>query len=157
MLITTGAPNVILIRADARSRAAIGTFDYTDLNAYLLLVVGLAKPDEEHISSFDELAKKAREGKIIPLRDIKDIGRKEEFLTLPHTANLTLAVAAFASGIHRIIVTREGTMDVIGVLTQLRLVRFFWENGRNFPAIDTLCPSTLKDLHIGSHTVTSIK
>jgi len=157
LLITTDAPNVVLIRENARSCAAIGTFDYTDLNTYLLLVVGLAKPDEEHISSFNELARRGREGKIIPLRDIKDIGRKEEFLTLPHTANLTHAVAAFASGIHRIIVTTEGTMDVVGVLTQLRLVRFFWENGRNFPAIDTLYPSTLKELNIGSHTVTSIK
>ena len=56
----------MLLRENATSRAATGTFDYSDLNAYLLLVVGLAHPSEDEVASFDQLAKKGREGKPIP-------------------------------------------------------------------------------------------
>lgn len=154
---SAGAPNVVLIRGHNESRKAIGTFDYSDLNAYLLLVIGLAKPNENHISSFNELARRGRTGKAVPLRDISDIGRREAFITLPHTANLTHAVEIFGSGVHRIIIVQEGTQDVVGILSQLRLVRFFWENGRNFLAIEPLFPQALRDLNIGSHHVRSIK
>lgn len=157
LLVSSGPPNVVLIRSSPNSRTAIGTYDYDDLNAYLLLVVGLAKPDEEHYQSFNQLAQKGREGKPIPLRDIKDLGRKEPLVKLPHTANLTQAVEVFGSGIHRIVVTKEYNGDVVGVLTQLRLLRFFYENRSGFPPIEHLYGCTLKDLNIGSHTVIAIK
>jgi hypothetical protein len=156
-LISGGSPNVVLLRDKPESRVAIGTFDYSDLNAYLLLVVGLSQPAESDISSFNELARKGREGKEIPLRDVKDLGRKEPLITLPHTASLTKAVEIFGSGIHRVVIVKEHTMDVVGVLTQLRLVSFFWENGRAFPAIEELFPQTLQNLNIGSHSVYAIK
>lgn len=157
LLISSGSPNVVLLRETAESRTAVGTFDYSDLNAYLLLVVGLAQPDERHVASFNELAQKGREGKPIPLKDVKFLNEKEPLVTLPHTADLTKAVEIFGSGIHRIIIVEEQTTNVVGVLTQLRLVRFFWENGRNFPAVDRLYPHTLKDLDLGSHNVLAIK
>ena len=154
---TKGAPNVVLIRPDPKSRRAIGTFDYSDLNAYLLLVVGLARPDVGHLQSFNELARKGREGKVIPVKDIKDLGRREPLVVLPHTAKLTQAVETFGSGVHRIMIAQEGTQDIIGILTQLRLVRFFWENGRDFPQIDRIFPNSLMDLRVGSKAVRSIK
>ncbi|KAL2356251.1 hypothetical protein BJ546DRAFT_907692 [Cryomyces antarcticus] len=156
LLISSGAPNVVLIRETADSRTAVGTFDYSDLNAYLLLVVGLAHPDEDHISSFKELAKKGREGKTIVLSDVEGLGRKEPLLVLPNTEGLSKAVEIFGSGIHRITIVKEGTTDVVGILTQLRLVRFFWENGRQFPAIDSLYQHSLKDLDLGTHSVFAI-
>ncbi|KAF2399918.1 hypothetical protein EJ06DRAFT_530699 [Trichodelitschia bisporula] len=155
-LITGGSPNVVLLRDSPTSQTAIGTFDYSDLNAYLLLVVGLAQPDERHSSSFKELAQKGREGQPIPLRDVKDLGKKEPLITLPHSANLTKAVEVFGSGIHRIIVVKEHTADVVGVLTQLRLVRFFWEHRHNFPVIEPLYQRTLRELDIASHSVIAI-
>ncbi|KAF2086227.1 hypothetical protein K490DRAFT_44470, partial [Saccharata proteae CBS 121410] len=156
VLISSGSPNVVLLRESPESRTAVGTFDYSDLNAYLLLVVGLAQPTEDEMPSFNELAQKGREGKPIPLKDVKDLGRKEPLVTLPRTAELTKAVEIFGSGIHRIIVVEENTTNVIGILTQLRLVGFFWHNGRNFPAIDKLYSLTLRDLNIGSHSVFAI-
>ena len=90
LLIESGAP-VLLIRSHAESQSAIGTFDYTDLNAYLLLVVGLAQPDEAHIQDFQELARKAREGRPIPLKDVKNLGRKDPLTFLPQTADLIKA------------------------------------------------------------------
>ncbi|KAF2827605.1 hypothetical protein CC86DRAFT_393695 [Ophiobolus disseminans] len=157
VLVQQGAPNVILLRDSKDSKYATGTFDYSDLNAYLLLVVGLAHPDEEDTASFDELAKKGREGKPIPLRDVKEVGNKKEpLITLPRTADLTKAMEVFGSGVHRVLVADEGTTDVIGVLTQLRLVQFFWENRQSFPDVDQLYPHLIKDLNIGSKNVLAI-
>lgn len=157
ILVKHGAPNVVLLREHANTRHATGTFDYSDLNAYLLLVLGLAHPDEEDIGSFDELAKKGREGKPIPLRDVKEVGgKKEPLITLPHTADLTKAMEVFGSGVHRVLVAEEGTTDIIGVLTQLRLVSFFWENRQSFPGVDQLYSQLIKDLNIGSQTVLAI-
>ncbi|KAF2174773.1 hypothetical protein K469DRAFT_680870 [Zopfia rhizophila CBS 207.26] len=156
VLVQSGAPNVVIIREDANSRTATSTFDYSDLNAYLLLVVGIAHPTESDIASFDELAKKGRQGKPIPLRDIKDLGRKEPLITLPQTANLAKAMEVFGSGVHRILVVEENTTDVIGILTQLKLVQFFWENRKSFPVVDQLYPQLIKDLNIGSHSVYAI-
>lgn len=156
MLIDSGAP-VLLIRETAQGTSAVGTFDYSDLNAYLLLVVGLAQPDEEHITSFRELARKAREGSKIPLRDIKDLGRKEPLMTLPTSANLMTAVETFGGGVHRVVVVKENSTEVVGIFSQGRLVRFLWENGRSFPVIDQLYPQYLKDLQLGSQQVIAIK
>ncbi|KAL2013987.1 hypothetical protein VTN00DRAFT_1512 [Thermoascus crustaceus] len=155
LLIDSGAP-VLLIRETAQDTSAVGTFDYSDLNAYLLLVVGLAQPDEEHITSFRELAQKAREGSKIPLRDIKDLGRKEPLMTLPTSANLMTAVETFGGGVHRVVVVKENSTEVVGIVSQGRLVRFLWENGRSFPVIDQLYPQYLKDLQLGSQQVIAI-
>ncbi|KAI9779601.1 MAG: cell separation during budding [Geoglossum umbratile] len=155
LLIESGAP-VILLRETPESKAACGTFDYSDLNAYLLLVVGLVQPEEGDISSFQELAKRAREGNPIPVKHVKDLGKKNAFTILPESAPLPLAVEIFGSGVHRIAIAKEGTNEVVGVLSQLRLVEFFWENGRSFPSVDTLYHQQLKDLNIGSSQVIAI-
>ncbi|PSN62875.1 hypothetical protein BS50DRAFT_577758 [Corynespora cassiicola Philippines] len=156
LLVTSGAPNVVLLRENENSRTATGTFDYSDLNAYLLLVVGLAHPEEADVASFDELARKGREGKPIPLKDVKDLGKKEPLITLPESADLTKAVEVFGSGVHRVLVAEENGTDIVGVLTQLRLVKFFWENRQSFPAVDQLYPQLIRDLNIGSHSVFAI-
>ena len=135
----------------------LGTFDYTDLNAYLLMVVGVAQPDEGHVQDFQELAKKGREGRPIPVVDVKKLGREESLTKLSHTVDLMKAVEAFGQGLHRIVIVKEGTDDVVGVLSQSRLVRFLWENGRSFPVIEQLYHQYLRDLKIGSNEVVSIK
>ncbi|KAI9707667.1 MAG: cell separation during budding [Candelina mexicana] len=157
LLIDSEAP-VVLIRESPNSKTAIGTFDYSDLNAYLLLVVGVAKPEEGQVSSFKELVNKAMLHDKIPLRDIKDLelGKKEPFVTLSRAENLMKAVEIFGSGIHRILIVEEGTTQITGILSQLTLVKFLWENGRSFPAIDQLYPQHLKDLAIGSMVVIGI-
>ena len=148
---------MVLIRSEKTTRKVVATFDYGDLNAYLLVVVGLARPEEKHLPSFKELTRKAREGKPIPVIDVKQLGRYDEIVMLPHTAELSRAVEMFGSGLHRILVAKEGTQEIGGVLTQSSLVKFFWENGRSFPAIDTLYPLNLLDLQIGSRAIVSIK
>jgi CBS domain len=147
----------VLLIKDGASSPVIGTFDYRDLNAYLLIVIGLALPDEEHIQDFAQAAQKAREGKSIPLRDIKDWGKKEPLTFLSGDANLIKAIEVFGRGLHRIVVVDETTKEVTGLLSQSRLIRFFWENGRHFPVLEQLYSQYLRDLKLGSHSVIAIK
>lgn len=84
-------------------------------------------------------------------------GKKEPLITLPDTADLTRAIEVFGSGVHRVLVAAEGTTNVVGVLTQLRLVQFFWENRQSFPGVDQLYSQLIKDLGIGSKNVLAIK
>lgn len=147
----------IPIRSSPTEQSVCGTFDYSDLCAFLLLIMGLYQPEEdEDMSSFEELAKKARAGSAIPVKLVKDLGKKDPFITVSETEGLSKVVEIFGSGVHRIAVVREGTDQVIGMLSQLRLVTFFWEHGRSFPEIDQLYPRSLRELNMGSADVISI-
>ncbi|RAK82388.1 CBS domain protein [Aspergillus fijiensis CBS 313.89] len=156
ILIDTAAP-VLLIRETPDQKSAVGTFDYSDLNAYLLLASGLTQPDETLLASYEELARKAKQGIKIPLKDVKDLGRKEPLTTLPASANVMTAVQTFGGGVHRVVVVDEQKeREVVGIFSQYRLVKFLWENGRSFPVIDQLYPQSLHELGIGSREVISI-
>lgn len=138
-------------------KSAIATFDYRDLTQYLLFATGQLYPDEEHLSIFQTLARKAQQGLNVPLRDVKSLGNQELFVTLPHTSDLTKAVETFGGGVHQIVIVKEGTNHAIGVLSQVELVKFLWENGQSFPIIDQLYPQMLRDLGVGSQNLISIK
>ena len=148
---------MLLIRNKPDDKSAIGTFDFKDLNQYLLFATGGLHPAPDQLPFFQELARKAQRGQKIPLRDAKNLGAKEPFVTLAHTANLTKAVELFGGGVHRLVIVKEGTNDVVGVLSQSRLVKFLWENGKSFPIIDQLYPQTIRDLGIGSQRIICIK
>jgi CBS-domain-containing membrane protein len=120
------------------------------------MVVGLAAPDEDHIADFVQLAQKAREGQAIPLRSIKDWGKKEPLTFLPGTSDLVRAIDVFGKGLHRIVVTDESG-KITGLLSQSRLIRFLWENGRHFPILEQLYGQYLRDLKIGSNSVIAVK
>lgn len=153
LLIRSGAPNVVLVRESRKTKTAISTFDYTDLNAYLLLVLGLSQPDELAA----RIADRARRGEVIPLKDVTDhLGAREEPVFVMHTATLLQAMELLGAGHHRVVVTKEGTSEAVGVLTQLRLVRFFWENHQNFAATESLYAMTLKELQLGAKEVLAI-
>jgi CBS domain-containing protein len=153
LLIRSGAPNVVLVRESRKTRTAIGMFSYDDLNAYLLLVLGMTQPDE----AAAEIALRAREGETLALKQVLDhLGPREGPTFLPQTANLTRAMEMLGSGLHRIVVCKEGTSEAIGILSQLRLVRFFWENHQNFAVTEALYAMSLKDLEIGAKVVVAI-
>jgi len=147
--------NVVLIRENASSTSAVSTFDYNDLNAYVLVVVGLARPTEELVTICNDIGLKAQARVDIPVRDIQPICRKESLVTLQAHEDLLSAIELFASGIHRILVTSQGG-EVIGVLSQLKLIEFFWNESVHFQAIDDLYPRLLRDLGIGSQRIISV-
>ena len=151
---------MLLLRDSQSSAPVVGTFDYNALNAYLLTAVGIAQPSEDNAEKFLKMAQSAGEGKPIPVRDVRDIGRKEPVTFLPESADLTKAIETFGKGLHRALVVREGPegkIEITGLLSQTRLLRFLWENGRNFPAIEQLYSQYLRDLKIGSNNPISIK
>ncbi|WQF85166.1 Putative CBS domain-containing protein [Colletotrichum destructivum] len=154
-LVKHSPSNVVLIRENDTAKIAVSTFDYNDLNTYLLIVVGLAKPEEEQVPLYDEIVNKARDGARIALRDIQPLCRKESLITLPFDETLERAIEVFGSGIHRVLVTSP-TGDVIGILSQLKVIEFFWNEGINFPAIDRLYPVTLRDLGIGTQQIVAV-
>ena len=111
-----------------------------------LLVVGLSHPDDEdHAEDFMELARRAREGKPIHLREIQELSKKEPLTFLDEKADLVKAIETFGRrGVHRVVVRNETTDQATGVLSQTRLVRFLWENGRSFPMLDQIYLQNLR-------------
>ena len=158
LLVTSGAPNVILIREHKGTNTAVGAFDYDDLNAYLLLVTNLAFPGDAEKSKIQDVLDRARKNQPMALNEIKFLlGRKEAPKFMDHNDTLTKAVEIFGGGCHRIIIRKQGTPEVVGILSQLRLVRFFWENVSSFRQVAAVHNNTLKDLDLGSHNVISIQ
>ncbi|KAL9103944.1 MAG: hypothetical protein Q9163_001050 [Psora crenata] len=157
-LLTESGASVLLIRSSPAENSAAATYDYRDLTQYLLFATGQLFPDtDEHRHIFHDLAKKAQTGQKIPLRDAKSLGNKEPFVTLPHHADLTAAVELFGGGVHKIVIVKGAEREAVGVLSQLRLVEFLWENGTSFPVIDQFYGREIRDLGIGSQHVISIK
>lgn len=149
---------MVLVRQDKSTRQAVGAFGYDDLNAYLLLVTNLAYPPTAEPAQLRRVLDRATKNEPTPLSDIQYLfGRKEPPVFLEHTDTLTKAVEIFGGGVHRIIIRKQGTSEVVGILTQLRLVRFFWENMASFRSVFQLHNASLKELDIGSHNVISIK
>jgi CBS domain-containing protein len=155
-LLKSTESNVVLVHENTDAKVAVSTFDHRDLNAYLLVVVGLAKPSEDDAKLYDDIVQKAKAREAIPLRDIQPLLRKNEIVTLPVTATLDKAVEYFGSGTHRILVTSEEGA-VVGILSQSRLVEFFWNEAVNFPSIDKLYNANLRDLSIGSQRIIAVK
>ena len=101
------------------------------------------------LSFYQALAKRAQAGEKIALKDVKKLG-SEQFVTLAGNAQLTAAVEVFGGGVHNVVTEK-------GILSQLRLVKFLWENSSCFPVIDQLYARDLVDLGIGSQHLISIK
>lgn len=114
-------------------------------------------PDAEHMHEYAGIAQRAAKQQPVRLAEVKALKHSDALVALPHTADLSKAVEIFGSGIHRILVTQEGGDDVLGILTQLRLVRFFWENHYGFADIENLFSHTLQDLRFGAKPVVAIK
>ncbi|KAI1175300.1 hypothetical protein F4777DRAFT_588643 [Nemania sp. FL0916] len=154
-LIKNTTSNVVLIRENSTSTTAISTFDYSDLNAYILVVVGLGQPPDDLVALYDDITKRAQARDSIPLRDIQPICRKETLVKVQGDEDLATAVEIFGSGIHRILVTNfQG--EVVGILSQLKLMEFFWNEGINFRVIDDLYPRLMKELGVGSQQIIAV-
>lgn len=142
--------SVVLVKDESSASNPAFCFDYNDLNSYLLTVVGLSRPDNHDIMV------KAQGGTRITLREIQSLCFRENIVKLSSNVNLSQAIEKLGSGIHRILVT-DTAGDVIGILSQLRMVEFFWNEGINFPTIDRLYPVTVQELGIGVQPIISVQ
>jgi Mg2+/Co2+ transporter CorC len=120
-------------------------------------VLGLATPAEDQREQLIDLAKRAKAQEPIPIREATAIAQKPPLITLSQSNDLSKAIEIFGSGVHRILICKEGTEEIVGILSQLKLVNFLWENANSFPTLDQLYPAILRDLAIGTIQAISIK
>ncbi|KAG0680261.1 cell separation during budding [Pichia californica] len=136
------------------------TFDYTDLNAYLLLVLNKIRP--ETLKNMDytpkddipKMIKKAQVGQQVPVSFVIRLTNKNPFIKLTEYDTLSTVVEILGTGVHRIAITNDNKLT--GILSQRRLVKYLWDNARRFPSMEPLLSSSISSLHIGSTNPISI-
>ena len=89
----------MLVRENATAHTAVSSFDYSDLNAYLVVVVGLVRPDGDQVELYNSIMAKAQQGSQISLREIQPICRQERLVSVASTGNLSQAIEILGSGI----------------------------------------------------------
>ncbi|CUS21263.1 LAQU0S02e09758g1_1 [Lachancea quebecensis] len=125
------------------------TFDYNDLNSYLLLVLNKIQVNDPQV------ARDCQMGKPVPVGKIVKLTPKNQFHKLREVDNLTTAMSLLGSGVHRVAITDTASTQIRGVLSQRRLTKYLWDNARQFSNLQPLLNSSLKELGIGvlnSHT-----
>lgn len=146
------------------------SFDYSDLNTYLLLVMNKISLGDLATNALDDgssspqqmtdkltaIINRAKKGEEVPVDFIVKLHPKNPFLKFRETDQLLRAVEAFGNGVHRVAIL-DAQNKISGILSQRRMIRFFWENARRFPSLEFLLNSTLQDLKIGSTTPITIQ
>lgn len=161
--------------ADSSDLSNCLSFDYSDLNTYLLLIMNKIAisdlcvddiPDENGEANtlntqqkherFHQLVAKAKKGEEVPVDFIVRLHPKTPFVKLKEHESLFKAVEAFGNGVHRVAIVNSAN-KISGILSQRRTIRFLWENARRFPSLEFLLNSTLQDLKIGSTSPITIQ
>lgn len=119
------------------------TFDYNDLNSYLLLVLNKISVNNA------EITKECQLGHPVPVGEIVRLTPKNPFYKLSEQENLSTAMMILGSGVHRVAITNVENSRIKGILSQRRMIRYLWENARQFQNLETLFQRTLTDLNIG--------
>ncbi|RHZ50626.1 hypothetical protein Glove_494g16 [Diversispora epigaea] len=146
---------------DPTAKSYIGMFDWSDVMSYLLIVLKKKnvmeqqqKSDEELTSEFKDLLKLAMQCQPVPVKLASDLSHKNPFYSVIPETSLLHVVKLFGSGVHRVVIVgADGVLK--GILTQSRVVTYFYENVIRFPPIEQLFPKTIHDLEIGKNHVIS--
>lgn len=142
------------------------TFDYTDLNAYLLLILGRLQITEQNFDKnayyknpeeIQHLISKAKRGEQVPVKFVTQLVPKNPFYKLSEQEHLSSVVEILGTGVHRIAIVDPDFTRITGILSQRRLIKYFWDNARRFPSLEPLFQSTLAELSIGEKNVVSIQ
>ncbi|KAK9495801.1 hypothetical protein V1508DRAFT_379364 [Lipomyces doorenjongii] len=151
----TSLPVLIMPRIDVTQAES---FDYSDISALLLLIMGHLKPQAGSVDSdvLEEMVRKARAGFDVPVSFVMGLSPKDPFLTLQESETVLTAVEYFGRGVHRLLITDDAEREVKGLLSQRRLVTYLWDNARRFPSLEPLFQMSLHELGIGSSSVISI-
>lgn len=142
------------------------SFDYSDLNTYLLLIMNKINFKDLSVNEITDddgsqltiqqkqdklvaLINKAKKGEEVPVDFIVKLHPKNPFLKFKESESLLKAVEAFGNGAHRVAII-DNDNKITGILSQRRAIKFFWENARRFPSLEILLNTSLHDLKIGS-------
>ncbi|KAF0553535.1 CBS-domain-containing protein [Gigaspora margarita] len=146
---------------DASTKSYSGMFDWADVMTYLLIVLKkkdasqqLEKTDAELSAEFNDLVKLASHCQPVPVKLASDLSKKNPFYSVLPETSLLQVVELFGSGTHRVAVV-DANGIIKGILTQSRVVNYFYQNVTKFPPIEQLFPKTLNELDIGKGFVIS--
>ena len=131
------------VQTTANDRGNYLTFDYNDLNFYLLLVLNKITIKDT------ELIQLCQDGRNVPVGKLIKQSPKDPFCKLSELDNLSNAINILGSGVHRLAITDPSMNIIKGILSQRRLVKYLWDNARSFPDLEPLFNSSIKDLNIG--------
>ncbi|KAG0668712.1 cell separation during budding [Maudiozyma exigua] len=119
------------------------TFDYNDLNSYLLLVLNKITIENKQIME------DCQNGKPVPVGEIVKLTPKNPFIKIAEDETLSTVMGILGSGVHRVAITNNDMTKVKGILSQRRLIKYLWDNARKFQNLESLFNYTLQDLKIG--------
>lgn len=119
------------------------TFDYNDLNSYLLLVLNKITIENKQIME------DCQNGKPVPVGEIVKLTPKNPFIKIAEDETLSAVMGILGSGVHRVAITNNEMTKVKGILSQRRLIKYLWDNARKFRNLESLFNYTLQDLKIG--------
>lgn len=119
------------------------TFDYNDLNSYLLLVLNKIQVNNQKVTE------DCQNGKPVPVGEIVKLTPKNPFYKLPETETLITVMKILGSGVHRVAICNPEMTFVKGILSQRRLIKYLWDNAKNFASLESLFNYSLQDLQVG--------
>ncbi|GAA5802332.1 hypothetical protein EDC94DRAFT_621826 [Helicostylum pulchrum] len=140
----------------------IGMFDYGDVIAYILLVLHRKPGQKDSSDSIDldsleikDIVRRALDGQKVPVRMASDLSRKNPFYSILEEATLLSAVEIFACGTHRVSILKPDG-EIGGILSQSTVVRYLYENRKQFPILDEVMNKTILQLKLGDEPVVGI-
>lgn len=140
--------SVPVLRTNDNDLTNCGTFDYLDLNTYLLLVMNKITVAGSPTNA--EQVAKAKRGEQVPVEFIITVHPKNPFIRFNEHDYLPLVMETLGNGVHRIAICDDNG-KVTGILSQRRLIRYLWENARRFPLLEPLFNQLLDQLNIGTN------
>lgn len=109
----------------------------------------------DDINTIQAYINKGKKGGEVPIDVILKLNHKNPFIKFNQYDTLGSIVEVLGNGVHRVAIVDDHT-KIIGILSQRRLIKYFWENARRFDSLDLLFNSTLQELKIGSNTPITI-
>ncbi|EGV66491.1 hypothetical protein CANTEDRAFT_112206 [Yamadazyma tenuis ATCC 10573] len=150
----------VITSPDPRDLTNCLTFDYSDLNTYILMImnkiryqdltVGGAGSDTDITAEvFDSYVEKGKKGEEVPVTFIIALHPKNPFVKINENDSLVSVMEILGNGVHRVaLVNNIG--HIVGILSQRRLIRFIWDNARRFSNLEYYFNQSIEDLKIGS-------
>lgn len=154
---------VSLSKTDSTDLENCLSFDYSDLNTYLLLLFGRARLESLNVDEVkvegnmskaeyaQQMVAMAKRGGDVPVDFIVRLHPKNDFIRYPEQETLYAAMESLGNGVHRVAITKDSAphAPITGILSQRRLIKYMWDNARRFPSLDFLLNSSIQDLKIG--------
>lgn len=132
------------------------TFDYSDLNTYMLMIMNKIKIEDLNLEDtditpelFNTYMEKGKKGEEVPVDFIIKLHPKNPFIKINVNDQLISVMEVLGNGVHRVAIVNDSGY-IVGILSQRRLIKFIWENARKFSNLEEYFNQSIDELKIGS-------